>query len=300
MQNIKEEAVAIFKTIIHTKQMYGMNYLAQIVRGDTRFGLKKTEHEQLETFGTMANVNHYHLKNIITWLLKNYYLNIANLQYGSLGLTSKAYLVMHSEEELLVSKKEFQINAENRVLGESLKKIRKDIAESEGKPTFSIFTDWSLQNLIDDKPKDVASLKAMGIMNEAYLPTYGNLLVKAITDAKAESIRQLQEDLHKRVKSPAYQTVKDLFLAGLAIEKIAEMRQVQRDTALNYLSDLHRTGEIDLKPWIAENVAAPILDKVAAFFAQEQVTFKDAYRELGLDYQTLRLAKLHSTKVELG
>lgn len=297
MQNIKEEAMAIFKTILLTKQVYAMNYLVRIVRGDMRFELKKPEHAQLETFGCMANVNDYRLKNIVTWLLKNYYLNMVNLQYGSLGLTAKAFLVMHSEEDLLVGKKDLQINAENRVLSDSLKKIRKAIAETEDRPIFSIFTDWSLQNMIDSKPQDIATLKTMGVMNEAYTNTYGHLLIKAIKGAKEESIRQLQEDLQRRVKTPTYQAVKSLFLAGCAIENIAETRQIKQDTVLSYLGDLHRTGEIDMKPWIAERVDAKILQKVADFLAQEQVTFRDAYRELGLDYQTLVLSKLYATKI---
>lgn len=298
MQNIKEEAVAIFKTIILTKQVYGMNYLVRIVRGDKRFEFKKPEHESLETFGVMAHVYDYRLRNIVTWLLKNHYLSIVNLQYGSLGLTAKAYMVMHSEEELLAGKKDLQITAENRVLGDSLKKIRKAIAESEGKPIFGIFTDWSLQHLIDNKPKDIGSLKTMGIMSEAYLDTYGHLIVKAIVDAKAESIRQLKEDLYKRVKTIAYQTVKDLFLADCSIEAIANMRNIQTDIVVNYLSDLHRTGEIDMRPWIAQHIDAQTIQKVADFLAQEQATFRDAYHNLGLDYQTLLLCKLYNSQVE--
>ncbi len=133
-------------------------------------------------------------------------------------------------------------------------------------------------------------------MNEAYTNSYGHLLIKAIKGAKEESIRQLQEDLEKRVKYPSYQAVKSLFLAGCSIENISETREIKQDTVLSYLGDLHRTGEIDLKPWIAERVDAKILQKVADFFGQEQVTFRDAYRELGLDYQTLVLSKLYATR----
>lgn len=297
MQNIKEEATAIFKTIILTKQQYGMNYLVRLIRGDKRFELKKAEHETLETFGSMMEVTEHRLKNIITWLLKSYYLTIVNLQYGSLGLTAKAYLLMNTEEELLVNKEALQTTAEDRVLGDSLKKIRKAIAETESKPQFNIFTDWALQNLIDSKPIDMESLKAMQVIGESYVDTYGYLILKAIASAKEDSKSELENSLYKRIKSLAYQTVKDLFLSGQAIEEIATLRQIKTDTVLTYLGDLHRTGEIDMKPWIEQKVNKTTLQKVEDFFAQEGVSFKDAYHNLGLDYQTLLLAKFYISPV---
>lgn len=299
-QNIKAEATAIFNIIIATKQLYGMSYIVRLLRGDKYFELKKPEHEKLEDFGKLAHLYDYQVKNLITWLLKNGYLTLVNLQYGSLGLTAKAYLLMHSEAELAVSYQALQTSAENRVLADSMKRIRKDIAEKEEKAVYQIFTDWSLQKMIDEKPKDIASLKLLAPMDMAYIDMYGHLFLKAIENAKSESIMQLQADLQKRVKTPEYQMIKALFLSGYSLEKISKERQIEIKTVLSYLGDLHKTGEIDMKPWIQQKVNASELHKATTFFSQTNGTFSEAYQVLGLDYQTLRLAKLYISKVAVA
>ncbi len=298
-QNIKAEAIILFNTILATKQLYGMSYIVRLVRGDRYFELKKAEHEKLPTFGTLTDSYEYKVKNLITWLLKNGYLTITNLQYGSLGLTAKAYLLMHSEEELLIEAADLKTTAENRVLADSLKRIRKDIAEKEEKAVYEIFTDWSMQKLIDEKPKNVTELKLLAPMSESYIDSYAHLFLKAIEMAKSESVVQLQVLLQEKVKMPEYQMIKALFLSGYSIEKIGKERQVELNTVLSYLGDLHKTGEIDLKPWIQQRVDAPVLHKATTFFAQTQGTFQEALQVLGLDYETLRLAKLYVSKVEV-
>lgn len=299
-QNIKTEALAIFNTILSTKQLYGMSYIVKLLRGDKFFDLKKAEHEKLPTFGALSDIFDYKVKNTINWLLKNGYLTLVNLKYGSLGLTAKAYLLMHSEEELLVSYKELQTTAENRVLADSLKRIRKDIAEKEEKAVYEIFTDWSMQTLITEKPKDIAALKLLATMDVSYIDSYGHLFLKAIEMAKSESVLQLQADLQKKVKTAEYQMIKALFLSGYKLEKISKERQLEMKTVLSYLGDLHKTGEIDMKPWIQQHVNATELHKATTFFSQTQGSFSEAYQVLGLDYETLRLAKMYISKVEVA
>ena len=299
-QNIRIEAIAIFNTILATKQVYSMSYLTKLVRGDRYFDLKKPEHEQLPTFGNLAHLYDYKVKNIMTWLLKNSYLSLTNLKYGSLGLTEKAYTLLQNPTELWVSYQDLQNSMENRVLAESLKRIRKDIAEKLEKPVYEIFTDWSMQTLISEKPKNVAELKLLAVMDVAYVDSYAHLFIRAIELAKSESSIQVMAELQKRVKMSEYQIIKALFLSGYSLDKLGKERQIEQKTVLSYLEDLHKTGEIDMKPWIQRQVNATELDKAATFFQQTQGTFSEAYQVLGLDYQTLRLAKMYISKIEVA
>ncbi|MBX7241076.1 MAG: HRDC domain-containing protein [Bacteroidia bacterium] len=297
--NIKPVAVAVFKTITLLKRNYGINYITRIVKGDNRFEWKEEIHTQLETFGVLRNFPDYKIKNIINWLMMNHYLCTTNLEYGTLGLSEKAHQTMETEDALWVSNWELSMHTERRITLDSLKALRKSLSVSEKKPVFQVFTDYTLQMLLNTMPETMTDLKSIQGMNEGLCDKYGHLILRTITNAKKQAEMEIREKRIEKVKGVDYQSVKELINEEKKIERVIEKTGFSKDRILKIMKDLHETGEMDVKPFIEKNIKPKDLHKATEFFRQtNNPKLKTAYETLGLDYETLRMCRLYISDVK--
>lgn len=295
--SIKREANAIFQTILSLEERYGAKYIIHILRGESN-KLKALNHKLLETFGLLAKTTEEKLQNIIHCLLKHQYLHIIQVEYGVLGVAEKGKMLLKSDTELDVEKTEIMISTENRIVGDFLREMRKNCASSLDCFPFMIFTDYTLQQIIERKPKNEDELKEIPHIHSLFIQKYSEQLFYLTASSKKIADEQIRKEKAKRIKQPAYQAVKALFLAGESLEQIAEKRQIREATALAYLSDLHEMGEVNLKSWIEKNVKPKSLHQGVTFFEQtRQEDMKLAYEVLGLDYNTLRMCRLYIMNV---
>lgn len=295
--SIKTEANAIFQTILLLEERYGAKYIIQILRGESN-KLKSLNHKLLETFGLMAKTTEEKLQNIVHYLLKTNYLQVNNPEYGTLAVSPKGKVLLASDTELEVEKAEIIISTENRIVANFLKDMRRNCASTLDCLPFMIFTDYTLQQIVDKKPKNAEELKEIPNIHTFFTQRYSEELFLISASAKKMAEEYIRKEKEKKAKQPAYQAVKALFLAGDSLDKIAEKRQVKTTTILAYLSDLHELGEVNLKPWIEKNVTPKALHKGVTFFEQtKQEDMKLAYEVLGLDYNTLRMCKLYIMNV---
>jgi len=295
--NIKTEANAIFQTVLLLEERYGAKYIIHILRGESN-KLKSLNHKLLETFGLMAKTTEEKLQNVVHYLLKSQYLQIKTPEFGILGVSEKGKLWMASDSDLEVDKSEIMISTENRIMANLLKEMRKNCASALDCFPFMIFTDYTLQQIVEKKPKNEAELQEIPNIHTIFLQKYSDALFIAAKSIKKLAEEQIRKEKEKRVKQPAYQAVKSLFLSGDSLDKIAQKRQIKENTVLAYLSDLYETGEINVKPWIEKNIAPKVLHKGVTFFEQtKQEDMKLAYEVLGLDYNTLRMCKLYIMNV---
>ena len=88
-----------------------------------------------------------------------------------------------------------------------------------------------------------------------------------------------------------------LFEKGFTVEQIASQHELKTGTIQHYLLTLHQAGEIDLIPWIKDQLSTEELEKGSRYFQQhENPKLSQAFADLGLDYDTLRLCRLYVAK----
>ena len=297
--SITAETTEILKTTLLLEEAFAANYLINILRGKQEF-LREEVHANFETFGSLKGRSGDYLRNVIHVLVQRDYLSIREGISGKLTITEKGCAFLDHPEEIEVKKRDLRMSTYDYMLLSELRKLRKELVKQESKPAFRIFTDYTLDRIIDEKPLDLVSLKLVPGFGDFKANRFGPAILRVVQQV----MDRKQEDdairLLKKVRRPSYQNVKALFESGMGEEEIARKRMVKPQTIRTTLLDLDRAGEIDLRPWIEDTVAPEVLEKGREYFQQaEQTRLKDAYEALGLDYDTLRLCRLYVSKVSL-
>jgi len=295
--NIKEETSLILKTVVLLDQKCGLNYVSNILRGRDNFGLKDETHSQFETFASMKGKHSDRIRNLINYLLRKHFLQVTNARFGSLGITTKGEEFLSYPGDVIVKARELQTSPYDKRLLLSLRKLRAELALEENKPPFRIFTDYTLGRVVDDKPRDVSELKMIPGFGDYTANRFGPAILAVIHEVLIQKAADDKARFFKKIHSGAHQEVKSLFEAGSSLEEIAQLRSVKPMTVENYLCNLHKAGEIDLRPWIEERLAKHLLEKGSNFFrASPSAGLKKAHEILGIDYEILKLCKLYVSK----
>ncbi|MEM6630149.1 MAG: HRDC domain-containing protein [Bacteroidota bacterium] len=296
--NITEDAITILKTVMLFDQPYGMNYLARILLGSKDYGFKNEMHTELETFGLFKEVRIDRIRDLINYLIKKEFLFVSNKRYGIIAITQGGENFLDKPETLEVLPRYLYTNRHDRRLYKVLRSLRKELASQEGKPPFHIFTDYTLQCLVEAKPSTVSELKNIPGIGDYKADIYGQALLKTFEEHAEQKAEDSKTKLIQMANSPSHQEVKALFESGMDIPSIAERRQVQPTTVKSSLYRLHNTGQIDLNPWIEQQVTDSDLEKGTEYFRNSSNTkLKEAYEQLGMDYETLRLCRMYVNKV---
>ncbi len=296
--NIQEETELILKTVLLLDHPYGANYLVRVLMGSKDYGLKEESHMELETYGALGEMHMGKIKDIVHFLVRKNYLHIADKRFGVIGITEQGEAYLEQPEPLEVSPRYLYTNRYDRRLYKALRGIRKELATQVSKPPFHIFTDYTLQCLVEEKPKDILSLKTIPGIGDYKADAYGNAILLALKENETQKAEEAQVRMMQRAQSPSHQEVKALFESGMDIEEMAEKRQVKASTIRTCLYRLHEAGEVDLSAWIEKQVGEQELAKGSEYFRQTpNLRLKEAFEDLGMDYETLRLCRLYVHKI---
>ncbi|MEL6673832.1 MAG: RQC domain-containing protein [Bacteroidota bacterium] len=293
-ENLKTAATAIFQTVGALEGKFASNYCIQLLRGRQVFGLRKEAHQNLPTFGALADFYSEKLAGLIRYFLEQGYLRVTNAQFGSLGLTAKGEQFLAEPEDLILRPRVWQEDTFDQFLRERLRELRSIWAREEAKPPYTIFTDYTLARIVIEKPVDLPELKMVPGLGDYKVNRYGPALLNAVAEIQEQKRQDRIARTRKRALTPSHQAVKSMFEAGESLEDMAEKRQVKIGTIRSNLYTLHQAGEVDLSPWIEDQLAPEDFEKGKAFFeASPDARLKDAFEALGLDYETLRYCKLY-------
>lgn len=292
--NVGHDLEIILRIVASLEGRYGASYLVRLLRGQKSLSLRKDAHADMPQFGAMHDYHADTIRGLINYLVREGFLQVSSAKFGSLEVTPRGEAFLAEPTEVWVQKSAITLNAFDRMLMNELRQVRKEIAASENIPPYRIFTDYTMQQIVDQKPEDLESLRLISGIGEYKADRYGAAIFLAISQTREEKAANDRIRLMKKVQSPSHQGVKSMFEAGASVEEIAEKRSIQPGTVKRMLQTLHQAGSVDLKPWIREQVRSEVLEKGVEYFRREpQSGLRDAYEKLGLDYDTLKMCRLY-------
>ncbi|MFN0081111.1 MAG: RQC domain-containing protein [Ferruginibacter sp.] len=296
-RNIVKEAQILVKTVALLGEKYSMSYLSFILNGNTEF-LKSEAHQQIETFGALPNWREHKLMRLADFLVEKGFLYVKEENYGTLGLGNQGISLLNSTQPLWIAGENLVIDDQDHFLMQGLKLLRKVWAEKEKQPTYYIFTDFMLYQLIKNKPENLEELRKITGFETTRAFKYGISILETMREV-VEKLEELAEvEREEETKKAYYQSVKFFFELGLSVEGIAAQRKIKRATVCQYLIDLHESKEIDLTNWIERNIYPSMLDRAKHFFLQSPTAdLNEAHISLGFDYDTLRFCRLYAKNV---
>lgn len=289
LTDITTPAQMFLSCVKRTNELFGTNYIIDVLRGSESQKILKFEHQNLSTYGIGKN---YSKKQ---WLhLSRQFIQQGLVQkddnYGSLKISGRAKEVLWNGEKVLGLLEEetptLQFVEENLrydvELLQYLKKRRKQLADKERVPPYVVFPDRSLIEMATFFPQSEDSMLAIQGVGQAKLERFGN---RFLSDIRGYCARKGIQEIERDAKPPPrarrktgrrrYIEVGEAFQAGKSIAELKTNFGISPNTIFTYLM----TFLVEGNPISIERV--PSLIEEAALGADIQQTVFNEFENLG-------------------
>lgn len=204
--DITDVAVLIFRTIRNVNESFGVNVIADILKGSRSRNIRDRHLDQQMTYGKLSFEKTEHIRDTIHTLMADGYLLQKGEPYPSLYLTPMAMRVLSGDgrvmgpavgmermaaEQVIDNLKS---TGDRGVLFEQLRRLRTQMAKEEQVPPFVIFSDATLEQMAAVRPVTRDELRQISGVGVFKLEKYGERFLKLIRDEGNEETETPREE----------------------------------------------------------------------------------------------------------
>jgi ATP-dependent DNA helicase RecQ len=193
----------IVSCIIRTRQGFGADHIADILKGNRSESVLRWQHETLSTFGIMEAETKVYIRYMIEQLIGQGFLARTG-PYATLAVSEDGFLLLKGKKEPFLAiplttgkKKDIEKRKKIRIredwagvdedLFERLRGLRASIASEKKVPAYVIFGDASLKEMAMKKPLTEAQFSEMyGVgeaKREAYWKSFTDIIRRHLEDS---------------------------------------------------------------------------------------------------------------------
>ena len=199
LTDVTPQAQMILSCIIRMKERYGMSKVSEVLRGSKRAEMKALHFDQLSTYGIMKDYSDKALKEFISSLIADRYIETEGLQYPILQVSDLGKRALKNREKIEVKPVVAQILQKpdaiqqhqvqdntpfDEVLYDRLRSLRMDLAFAQNVPPFLVFSDKTLKEFCRHLPTTDREFLQISGVGEKKLETYGEAFMKVIREYK--------------------------------------------------------------------------------------------------------------------
>jgi ATP-dependent DNA helicase RecQ len=320
-QDVPEATVIaqkILSCVARVKENFGIGHVAGVLRGENSEGIRKWGHDKLTTYRLLEDHPKGDVRDWIYQLIGQGVLVQTDDEYPKLKLNAASWEVMKGQRSVrliqLVRRKKGEkpetpaaaaVSWEgvDTVLFETLRVLRRDLANQQQVPPYVVFSDTVLREMARIRPSTLERMRLLSGVGNVKLASYGAAFLKVILDHCA--LTGVPTDVTPPrpaevvlppmpVKlSPRHLMAFALFREESAIEDVMHQMGLARTTIVDYL----RIFILEEKPqsvraWVADE----LYQRIAA--AARQVgteKLKPIFLFLGekVSYDDIRLVVAH-------
>jgi ATP-dependent DNA helicase RecQ len=167
-------------------------------------------------------------------------------------------------------------SAEVEILFDRLRKLRKQIADTQSVPPYVVFADSSLKLMAQQQPQTLESFAEISGVGTHKLTQYGDKFVSEIRAFCQE------QKLPIPLPTNTHMVTLQFYQQGLSVEEIAEKRGFSPRTIVTHLSELLEMKQpVDLNRLVSEELHEPILQAIQTVGADSLKTLRE---HLGEEY----------------
>ena len=180
--------------ILRTKESFGSSHLIDILRGKTSQKVKRLSHDKIPTFGLGSDFSKEQWQAIFLQLLGLDYIRPSPERLGAFYLTKKSLPVLRGQEEITLklidsikylrgnrfNKSRELVLEEDEPLYSFLRQKRKEIAQSLDVPSYIVFSDKTLIEMVDRKPRSLDEMHSISGVGQKKLSKFGNQFLEII------------------------------------------------------------------------------------------------------------------------
>jgi ATP-dependent DNA helicase RecQ len=238
-----------------SEQRFGVNYLINILLGKSDERIERNRHDQLSTFGIGTAIPTAEWRSIFRQLITSDYLSVNMERHGALQLTEKSRPLLRNQQTLQLRKykktkaektsstsrkQKTSLRPQDEPLWNALRECRKTLADKAGLPSFVIFHDTTLREMVQARPQSLQEMLTISGVGAQKLERYGHDFLNRILE------HPLAELLNNRL-SDTVNTTLMLYQQKPDIKSIAAQRDLKPTTIYSHLADAIETGLLDAK-----------------------------------------------------
>ncbi|MDE0249298.1 MAG: DNA helicase RecQ [Gammaproteobacteria bacterium] len=184
--------------VYRTGQRFGAGYLTDVLRGLGNERIRRFGHDRIPTHGVGADIDPYRWRSVFRQLVARGLLSVDMEGYGSLRLTEASWPVLRGEEKVLMRQDGRPAHAKPRrkpkepppppdpatwdeSLWEALRTRRTELAKAQAVPSFVIFHDATLREMVHHRPQTLEEFARLTGVGETKLRRYGDEFLAVIS-----------------------------------------------------------------------------------------------------------------------
>lgn len=242
-------------TLKRTGEVFGMNYIIDVLLGNDTDRILSNNHHKLSVFGVGKELSKKQWQVLSHQLIRKEIV-IRDNNYGSLKLSQPASDVLFNNKKVFGLIKEPDTKKKklksidlkyDQKLFELLRVKRKQIADQRNIPPFVIFADSSLIQMATDFPQTKNELLRISGVGVKKLESYGNIFLTIIKNYVKNTgvVKNNKSTLPIRKSlqdEPRFIMVGNAYNDGQSIEELAKEYDVQTQTIVNHLTRFTNAG----------------------------------------------------------
>jgi ATP-dependent DNA helicase RecQ len=184
-------AQKIISCVARAGERFGVRHVCEVLRGARTEGISRHGHDRLSTFGILSTLDQRAVENLAHQLLDQGLLARSGGDRPVVMLNEQSWEVLRGTRQVVLLEpragrtRTAKADADDwkdvdRDLFERLRKWRRRVAESRGKPAWTIFDDKSLRAIAREKPSSPAALLRVKGIGEKRLADFGAAILDLV------------------------------------------------------------------------------------------------------------------------
>jgi len=236
----------------------GIAQIIEILTGAETEKIRKWNYDNLSTYGIGKDVSRNEWQQVGRELIRLQYLRQNMERMGVLELTAqgKAVLTQRKTVQLTkplaapVERKVAESDRHDTGLFDTLRALRKQLADARNVPPYIVFSDASLRQMARKYPQTPVEFRKISGVGEHKLADFGAAFLEAIAEYLKTHERQTFSDVTVEAAAPAVKKLGEsqretlkLFRKNMSLEEIAVERGLARSTLVEHLCHAIAAGE---------------------------------------------------------
>lgn len=306
-------AQKILSCVARAGERFGTEHIVDVLLGANTERVRRWRHEQLSTYGLLKGTSRKALTNMLYQLIDGGLLERTGEERPVLRLNHASWQVMRGERAVrLLQPREgvskTRVDEESwegvdRALFDSLRTLRRQVAEERAVPAYVVFGDATLRDMARARPGSPQTFLNVRGIGERKLADLGRRFLEHIAAYCRQHGLQLDAAVGDRPRrhragnrSEARTTAFEMFASGRTVDEVSATTGRARGTAWGYLAEFVETQPPErLDVWIDQatyRAVAEVVQDVGTAYLQP------IFEHLGgrVPYEHIRLvvAHLHS------
>ena len=270
--DITTDSKKIMSCIKRMRERFGIGLVTDVLKGSKTAKIKSMKFDDLSTYGIMSDYSKDTIKELISFLVSENYINCVGDKYPILVLTPACSDVLFKDKKVFIKRKiekvkpkASEINYDIELFG-TLSAIRKQLAEELNVPPFIIFADSTLIEMCILYPTSLDELYRVSGVGKYKADNYGKYFLHEIQkyveqhqiEKSPEKVTEMATKISsKKIKIPKESksdreptkiTTYNLYMSGKTIKEIVNLRGLTQATIEKHLIDCYKDGmKIDLE-----------------------------------------------------